>query len=86
MSKAGTECLAGCGSLAIKFGKAQRHQYSMFDVGRSMFDVRVYSLFNPGSEIGVPNMIIKVSQTRVQGSAPPPAKKTAGQIEKETAA
>jgi len=26
---------------------AQRHHYSMFDVGRSMFDVHPYLRFNP---------------------------------------
>ena len=48
----------------FKIDKAQRHQYSTFDVGRSMFDVRVYSLFNPGSAIEAPKLIEKVSQTR----------------------
>ena len=50
----------------FKIDKAQRHQYSTFDVGRSMFDVRVYSLSNPGSAIEAPKLIEKVSQTRVQ--------------------
>ena len=31
-----------CGSLVIKFDKAQRHQYSTFDVGRWMFDVKSF--------------------------------------------
>jgi hypothetical protein len=31
--------VAGCGSLVLKFEKAQRHQYSTFDVGRSMFNL-----------------------------------------------
>jgi hypothetical protein len=31
-----------CGSLVLKFDKAQRHQYSTFDVGRSMFDVQSF--------------------------------------------
>ena len=31
--------------MKLNYG-AQRHHYSMFNVGRSMFDVRIYSLLD----------------------------------------
>ena len=34
-----------CGYVYFKIDKAQRNQYSMFDVGRSMFDVQSFLCF-----------------------------------------